>query len=482
LDIGNGGLDINFFLMRIRILLLSFLPLAVCLAAAPGWKAAATKVIITPEKNLWMAGYSSRKSGAKGKLQDLFAKALVVEDETGACLAIITLDLIGVPKSLRVAVAKEAQAKFNLPPSHLLINASHTHCGPMIRTVRPIGRNSRPRAAYTAIPSDQTARRVDETKEYNAKLHLTFIRLIGDCIKNLQPVKLAYNHARCGFAMNRRLPTENGFRNSPYPDGPVDHEVPVLQVRDAKDKLLAVLFGYACHNTTTGVMQFNGDYAGWAQEYLEAEHPGTVALFVQGCGGDQNPYPRGTIDLAKKHGRTLATAVEAGLIANPKLIDGLLRAALDYVSIDYATPPTRAILEEKAKSKNRYDRRHAETLLEILDVEGALPKNYPVPVQVIHFGDRLTMVTIGGEVVVDYSLRLKRELGKNRAVWVAGYSNDVMGYIPSLRVLREGGYEGGKAMRYIRTTPHPGPWAETVERHLIDRVHTLVNRLHPKRD
>ena len=467
--------------MRNKIILcLAFI--GCVLNAVPAWKAAATKAVITPENNLWLAGYSSRKSGAKGKLQDLFAKALVVEDEKGVRLAIITLDLIGVPKPLRVGVAKEVQAKFKLPPSHLLINASHTHCGPMIRTVRPIGKNSRPQAAYAAIPSDQAARRVAETKEYNARLHDTFIKLIGDCIKNLQPVKLAYNHARCGFAMNRRLPTENGFRNSPYPDGPVDHEVPVLQLRNAKDKLLAILFGYACHNTTTGVMQFNGDYAGWAQEYLETEHPGTVALFVQGCGGDQNPYPRGTIDLAKKHGRTLATAVEAGLIANPKLIEGPLRAALDYVNIDYAPPPTRAVLEQKAKSTNRYDRRHAETLLEILDAEGELPRNYPVHVQVIHFGDRLTMVTIGGEVVVDYSLRLKRELGKNRAVWVAGYSNDVMGYIPSLRVLREGGYEGGGNMRYIRSTPHPGPWAETVERHLINRVYTLVNRLHPKRD
>ncbi len=467
--------------MKIPLILCLFLVGFVSNASA-AWKAAAAKAVITPKKNLWMAGYSSRKSGAKGKLQDLFAKTLVVEDKKGVRLAIITLDLIGVPKSLRVAVEREAQAKYKLSPSHLLINASHTHCGPMIRIVRPIGRNTAERAAYDAIPSDQEVQRVAETKEYNNKLQATFIKLIGDCMKNLQPVKLAYNHARCGFAMNRRLPAENGIRNSPYPDGPVDHEVPVLQVRNAEDKLLAILFGYACHNTTTGVMQFNGDYAGWAQEYLEAEHPGTVALFVQGCGGDQNPYPRGTIDLAKKHGRTLATAVEAGLIANPKLIDGPLRAALDYVSINYAPPPTRAALDQKAKSKNRYDRRHAEMLLEILDTKGELPIKYTVPVQVIHFGDRLTMVTIGGEVVVDYSLRLKRELGKNRAVWVAGYSNDVMAYIPSLRVLREGGYEGGAAMRYIRSTPHPGPWAVTVERHLIDRVHSMVNRLQPKHD
>ena len=100
--------------MKMRILFLLLLPLALRLDAASAWKAAAVKAIITPEKNLWMAGYSSRKTGAKGKLQDLFAKALVVEDEKGARLAIITLDLIGVPKPLRVAVAREAQAKFKL--------------------------------------------------------------------------------------------------------------------------------------------------------------------------------------------------------------------------------------------------------------------------------------------------------------------------------------------------------------------------------
>ena len=148
----------------------------------------------------------------------------------------------------------------------------------------------------------------------------------------------------------------------------------------------------------------------------------------------------------------------------------------------FGLTPAQKAAAEKAKSKNRYDRRHAETLLEILDAEGELPRNYPVPVQVIHFGDRLTMVTIGGEMVVDYSLRLKRELGKRRAVWVVGYSNDVMGYIPSLRVLREGGYEGGGNMRYIRSTPHSGPWAETVEERLFDQVHTLVRQLQPKRD
>jgi hypothetical protein len=74
--------------------------------------------------------------------------------------------------------------------------------------------------------------------------------------------------------------------------------------------------------------------------------------------------------------------------------------------------------------------------------------------------------------VVDYSLRLKSEL-PGRAVWVAGYSNDVFGYIPSVRVLREGGYEAGDAMRY---TDLPGPFAPSVEERIIAKVHELVNK------
>ena len=83
------------------------------------------------------------------------------------------------------------------------------------------------------------------------------------------------------------------------------------------------------------------------------------------------------------------------------------------------------------------------------------------------------MVALSGEVVVDYSLRLKQELKGNAAVWVAGYSNDVFGYVPSLRILKEGGYEGGGAMQF---TTLPGPFAESVESRIVDKVHQLVKK------
>jgi hypothetical protein len=273
--------------------------------------------------------------------------------------------------------------------------------------------------------------------------------------------------------MNRRLPTKNGYQNHPNPDGPVDHDVPVLRIDSPDGKLQAVMFGYACHSTTLSFYEFCGDYPGFAQLYLEEAHPEVTALFIAGCGGDQNPYPRRTLDLAKQHGRALANGVETALLSPALPVRGPIHSAMDTVILDFAQPPSRQQLEQQLQSSNKYERRHAQVLLNELEQTGKIRKTYPYLVQVIQFGNDLTMVALSGEVVVDYSLRLKAELAGPK-VWVAGYSNDVFGYLPSLRVLKEGGYEGGGAMRY---TPFPGPFAPSVEKRVINKVHNLVEKV-----
>jgi hypothetical protein len=316
---------------------------------------------------------------------------------------------------------------------------------------------------------------IQQSNRYVDDLQQKLLELIGRAIDSMAPAKLAYTHARAGFAMNRRSKMEGGYRISPNPDGPVDHDVPVLRIDSPDGKLRAVMFGYACHCTTLSFYKFCGDYAGFAQQYIEQAHPGTTALFITGCGGDQNPYPRGgpnTLEYCKQHGRALANGVEAALTPRARPVAGPIRAALDTVTLEFAKPPGREQLEQRAKSSDKYDRRHAQVLLEELERNGAIRTTYPYLVQVVRFGDDLTMVALAGEVVVDYSLRLKAEL-TGQAVWVAAYSNDVFGYVPSLRVLREGGYEGGDAMRY---TELPGPFASSVEQRVVDKVHELAAR------
>ena len=429
--------------------------------AVPQWKAGVATVAITPMQPMWMAGYASRTKPSDGVLSELHAKALVIEDYTGTRVVIVTTDLIGIPRPLRAQVARAVADQYKVNPAGLLLNCSHTHCSPVVRDDLEMS---------VMYPLDPEQRQ--RVESYFVELRDKLIGVIGLAIEDLQPALLSYSHARCSIAMNRRLPTKDGYQNSPYPDGPVDHDVPVLRVESPDSKLRAIAFGYACHNTTTAVMQFNADYAGYAQTELERAHPGATALFVMGCGGDQNPYPRGQIEWAMTHGKNLATAVEAALLPQPKPLHGPLKFELQEIDLPFETV-TRDELIARQESKDLFERRRVESLLAEHTKNGRIRASYPFPVQTLQFGDGLTMVTLGGEVVIDYALRLKRELGST-PVWVAGYSNDVMAYIPSERILKEGGYEGGGAMRY---TNLPGPWRPGVEDLIINTVRDQVTRL-----
>ena len=443
-------------------LLLPLLFVAVALVYAVNkpaavWKAGAASAKITPEGSMWMAGYAGRTKPSEGVELDLFAKALVVEDTSGGKLAVITMDLIGVPRNVRLHVAEQVQKQFGIAPERLAINASHTHSGPELRTSNLNG-------------TDDPAKREAEAGAYTDKLQDTLVSLVGEALKKSAPATLHYSKARCGVAMNRRTPNgSGGWNNFPNPDGPVDHTVPVLKVADAAGKEIAFVFGYACHCTTLGHQKFSGDYAGYAQKALEAAHPGVTAMFMNGCSGDQNPYPRGTMELAETHGKSLATSVEAALTTNMIPLSGSIRAGLREIPLAYDTLPTREQLLEKQKSTNALDKAHAGRVLARMDRDGKLPQDYPYPVQVLRLGDQLTWVTLSGEVVVDYSLRLKSEI-KDPIVWVSAYTNDVPSYIPSHRVWKEGGYEGGDAMKW---GTHPTRWSEKVEDHIISTVHEL---------
>ena len=440
-----------------------FLPVAAATAAtpataAPPWKAGAASVDITPEGPVWLVGYGARTRPSEGVSHRIHAKALALEDTAGGRFVFVTLDLIGVPKAVREGVEKDAAERHGLAPASILINASHTHSGP---------------APYAySVPHEEFARK---GVEYGQFLQGKIGEAIGTALAKLEPARLTYTHARAAFAMNRRLPVGKEIRNSANPDGPVDHDVPVLRVTAADGKLKAVMFGYACHNTVTGFYTINGDYAGFAQEYVEEAHPGAVALFVIGAAGDQNPYPRHvSLEQARQHGRTLANAVEAALgVSVQRAVTGPVLAAYGSAELPFQEV-TRAELEQRARGKRGVETQRAGEMLRQLDAGGALPAGYPCPLQVVTLGPELTLVAMGGEPTVEYALRLKRELGTDRrAVWFAGYSNESMGYVGSRKVILEGGYEGQSA----NLGRHPAPWKPEVEDRVIAKVHELARSI-----
>lgn len=417
--------------------------------------------VITPADPLWMAGYASRNKPAEGKAHDLKVKALALDDPTGTPLVLVTSDLIGIPRDLGIAVAEEVEKSTKLPRSRLMLTASHTHSGPVV--------NNSLMDMYPLSPEQATA-----VAKYTDHLKREMVAVVADALTNRKPANMSYGSSTAAFAINRRQATSKGYQIGRNPEGPVDHSVPVLRVDDTNGKLMAVAFGYACHNTTLDGYEWNGDYAGYAQLAIEAKHPGAIALFWIGCGADANPDPRRTVALAERHGRALADAVDAAL---PKTtpFTGSFAAAFADVTLDFTGTPDRARLQADLLDKQHAVRQRATRFLKTLDAGGALPTHYEhYPVQAWRLGDGPVWVALGGEVVVDYTLRLKRELAGPRPVWVAGYANDVMAYIPSERVLKEGGYEADSSMIYYG---QPGRWAPGLENRIVGKVHELAEKV-----
>ena len=404
-----------------------------------------------------MAGYAAREHPAEGTAHPLWAKALVIEDRDARRVAIVTADLIGdnFGRQLCEAIGRRARQRTGIARENIVFNASHTHCGPVVRV------NDGALVTYGLDARQQAA-----VNEYTHTLEDKLVGLIVQASATLRPARLAYGEGKATFAKNRRTRYN--------PDGPVDHTVPVLRVSDENDKLLAVLFGYACHTATLGsdFYQYNGDYAGFAQTELEKAHPGVTAMFAAGCGGDINPHPRGSLELAKQHGESLAAAVDHALAKKLSPINGPLTVAFERVDLPFVDPPTKEELDRRRGEGNVYQQRLTEVLLERIAKQGALQRSYACPVQVVRFGKDLSLVALPGEPVVDYALRLRKQFAPRR-IWVAGYSNEVFAYLPSERVLAEGGYEAGGAMKYFGWH---GPFKPGVEDRIIDLVVKLLER------
>jgi neutral ceramidase len=427
--------------------------------AADSWRAGAAKAVITPERPMWMAGYASRDHVAEGKSIDLMGKVLVLEDPSGKRAVLITLDLVGIDRPLSQSICSQLEKKHQLSRDQIAINCSHTHSGPVVaRNLRPM---------HYLMLTDEQKKQVDE---YSHFLEDKLVATVGQAIKNLAPANLTWGSGKATFAVNRRTNKEPEvplLRAAGQLKGPVDHDVPVLAVRTPQGKLVAVAFGYACHATVLSLFDWSGDYPGFAQIELEKTYPDCVALFWAGCGGDQNPLPRRTVDLAKQYGRKLSESVSAVVDAPMRPVVGSLKTSYEEVAVALDKLPTKEELEQATQSKDKYVASRAKHLLEQINEGTPLSQTYPYPVSVWKVGPEVQWVFLGGEVVVDYPVRLKSELTGIRT-WVAGYSNDVMAYIPSRRVLMEGGYEGGGAMVYYGL---PSIWGPEVEETIVKEVH-----------
>lgn len=434
--------------------------------SAPNWTAGIAKKKITPAEPMWMSGYASRTRPAEGTLHELWAKALIVQDADGNQHAFVSLDLVGIGRDISTDVCKALEQKCGLQRSQVSLFTSHTHTGPVV------GGNLG--SMYFVDEAQQ--KKIDGYADF---LKSAIVEVVQKALNDRHPVSISYGMGNAGFAVNRRNNREADvpqLREQGELKGPVDHSVPVLAVRSSEGKLEGIVFGYACHATVLSFYQWSGDWPGFAQLEIEKAYPGVTALFMAGCGADQNPLPRRTVELAESYGVQTRVAVQQVLEQEMKSLPQPLQAVYEEIPLKLGKLPSRGEIEKNLTSSNRYEVARAKQLLKKIEKDGQLDQTYPYPIQIVGFGDQVRLVVLGGEVVVDYSNRLRREFDR-LDLWVAGYANDVMAYIPSVRVLKEGGYEGASSMVYYGL---PTVWSEQVEEQIVSTVHRLIQQLAAK--
>ena len=437
-------------------------------AAEATWKVGTARAKITPQEPLWLAGYASRTHAADGKLHDLWAKVLVLEAADGTRAVLVTSDLLGFPKSISEAIYARVHERDGLERRQLALTSSHTHSGPVLDT-----------CLRDCYPLDDT--QLERIGRYADWLAGTVADAIHTALADLQPATLWAGQGNTPFAVNRRNNNEAQVpklrEEGIALKGPNDHDLPVLVVRNPDGSPRAIVFGYACHSTTLDGYQWCGDYSGYTQLALEAKYPGVQAMFWIGCGADQNPLPRRTIPLCEQYGQTLAAAVDAVLAGELRSLAPSLRTAFAYAEIGLEGISTReALKDEIAKAPGAVNAaiatRRAARIGKLLDDGVTLPTSYPIPVEVWKLGDSQLWILLGGEVVVDYALQFKERYG--RQTWVSGYTNDVMAYIPSERVWKEGRYEANAFAVYGIAADH---WAPDIQVKLTNTVEQLIQSL-----
>ena len=439
------------------------------LAAEPAANRAAAPVgvavqDITPEYPIRLMGYGSRKTESSGIATRLKARALAIgpDEPAGAGPAVlVAVDNCAVGAIVTEEVATRLKNKVGLKRERFAVCSTHTHCAPALKSELDF-------IFGTPIPDDQKAR----IARYTGELTDSIEKVALAALAARSPASLSWGQGEVAFAANRRVLKDGRWVNfGVNPNGPVDHSLPVLRATDASGKVLAVLFGYACHCTTLGgdFNQICAEWAGYACDEVERQFPGSTALAIIGCGADANPEPRRDLNDAKQHGlsaaREVSRLVKSALTPLPARIDAQLRK----LELPLEPPPDRASLEKRAKLSGS-EGLLARSLIARLDRGEQLETHVPYSVATWCFGDDLAIVLLPGEVVVDYALRLKWEIDQRR-LWVVAYGNDVPGYIPSRRILSEGGYEADLSMVFYG---HPARFSPATEDLIIQAVHSLL--------
>lgn len=409
-------------------------------------------VVITPPVGTKLEGYGGREGGSVGVHDDLYARALVLDD--GATqTAIVSCDLIGIDRHTTAAVRELVETTTGIPASHVLVCATHTHAG-------PVGMHRRDDQTLRDVQNRSIAGAVEQA--WRAKRPAVLKAGIGDVDS---------------VSQNRR-----------FPDGPVDTSLRVLLVDsfDDSEPPIAALLNFACHATVLFYtnMEIGRDYPGHVVRVVE-QLTGAPAMFIQGACGDVNPTwieqtqaeaaRVGTIVGAEAARRILelrplkrglrvwnirwdevVDVAPAGLVIEPAI-----RVASKMVSVHLrrlSTPDSYNRRLEELEVQRRMTSRQADDarrniMAQVTRLRGERattellrgPAELNVEVQVLHLGAACAILALPGEFFVETADAIRTAAGIEHLL-VACYANHHVMYVPPQHEFDKGGYEPGVAI------------------------------------
>ena len=432
-------------------------------AAEPTWKAGWASAVITPQSPMWMAGFGNRTQTSDGTLQDLQLKSLVLQDGRGHRAVLVAGDLLGIPKSIYDNTCASLKEQFGLDRAQIMLNSSHSHNTPVLRG-----------ALLDVYPLDNE--QLKRIEDYSTWLEAQIVKTVAAALDRMKPVELFRGQGHCGFSFDRQWDQVDEWIQ----------DVPVLAVRSPGGKLEVVVMTYACHPTSLKRAGWkHGEYANllqkWAPDFphfavarIESQHSGVMAMFTQGCGADRSAPQEGQLSKTSELGFMLSAAVQQVLSQPMQPIEPQLATQLRFVELDFGEVPTRDFLQEQLKQTggNQFLARWARRLLKQMDSAEPFPRTYQeFPVQVWKLGHEHLWVSLGGETVSGYSVRIRQEIFPNATVF--GYTNDVMAYIPTPEIIRQGGYIGQSSMAVYGVPAMR--WSGNIEERILSTVRDLAS-------
>lgn len=409
-------------------------------------KAGISEVNITPPVGISMCGFGGRKGPSESVHDELFARALVL-DNGETQVAIVGADVISFAPDLVGRIREGVARETGIPGGHVLLNGSHTHSGPTVMAFRCMG---------------------DRDEAYEDVLCRKVVGAIKMAVETAKPVSLSHGRAPVRIAYNRRELRDGRIVLGHHPNGPEAPWVDVLRVNLKDETPLAVVFATASHPVNLSSLSISAEFPGYAARFVRDNMDGATPLFLQGCCGDINCSPRDkTFECSQRLGALLGSAAVTAAINSEPIEDDVLAVANRRIELPFMIPDidvaeqmhddARAGLERARKDETTtpYQLRQlfeglvgwAEDYVKASREGGNQTQAFDI--QAIRIGN-MAVVGYPGEMFVDYQLVLEAGSPFDRTLAVA-YSNGCIGYVPTADAYPAGGYEVEQAFKYYGT-------------------------------